>query len=200
MNLNLFPIKIFKVRYHGDIVSLKDLLLPRLNQCFDITKDNNQGSMRGDGLCSYNTVKNLNCWEELKPIVKFINEQAELYWKELGYAEYMKPGVFEMWANVYKKNSFIEFHNHSPIHMTASFYLQQPSNGGNLIFENPNITLLKHQPYNIDSIRYKSIFEQEIEVTTGDLIIFPGWLTHRTQPNLSNEDRIIIGSNICNVI
>jgi len=195
--LSLFPVKIFKATYNCDLANLKEIVLEKINS---VEKLHNQSSMRCDGFCSYNVLRDLNKIKEFSLLVDFINDQSQLYWKELQYATHMKPMVYEMWANVYKKNSFIDNHNHSPIHMTASFYLNQPLNGGNLSFENPNITLLKHQPYEIDNIRYNSIFEQEIEVNTGDLVIFPGWLNHRTKPNLSDEDRIIIGANVCNGI
>lgn len=166
---------------------------------FDLTKLNNQSSMRGEGICSYNVKRDLHLDPEFNTLVEFVNTHAQLYWKALGYNKSMRPEVYEMWTNIYKHESFIEMHNHSPIHMTASFYLKHPATGGNIVFEHPNATLLKHQPYEFDQIRYTA-FEQEVEVTSGTLVIFPGYLNHKTQPNLSNEDRVIIGSNVCNVL
>ena len=32
-------------------------------------------------------------------------------------------------------------------------------------------------------------------VKTGDLVMFPGWINHKSLPNESDEDRIIIGTN-----
>lgn len=155
--------------------------------------------MRGDGICSYNVKRDLHLDLAFSSLVEFINKHAQLYWKALNYNNAMRPEVYEMWTNIYKHESFIEMHNHSPIHLTASFYLHHPANGGNIIFEHPNATLLKHQPYEFNQIRYTA-FEQEVAVTTGTLVIFPGYINHKTQPNMSTEDRIIIGSNICNVI
>lgn len=195
----IFPIHIYVTQYPGDIKELRDALLPKIDPLFSLTKTNNQASMRGKGICSYNTARDLNLGPAFAPLVEFINSHAELYWKTLGYDNSMRPEVYEMWANIYKHESFIEMHNHSPIHMTASFYLAHPINGGNIVFEHPNATVLKHQPYDVNQIRYTA-FEQEISVTTGTLVIFPGYINHKTQPNMSTKDRIIIGSNICNVI
>lgn len=197
--IEIFPTRIYLTEYLGDIKELQTKILPKINSLFDITKENNQTSMRGEGICSYNAKRDLNLDPEFKTIVEFINAHSQQYWKELGYDNSMRPEVYEMWANIYKHGSFIETHNHSPIHLTASFYLHHPENGGNIVFENINSTLLKHQPYAFDQIRYNA-FEKEIPVTTGTLVIFPGYMNHRTQPNLSDEDRIIIGSNICNVL
>jgi uncharacterized protein (TIGR02466 family) len=198
--IDIFPVKIYKTSYTGDLESLKQSILPKLQECYERTTEFNQGSMRGDGLCSYNVMRDLQTWPEMQPLVKFINVHAELYWQALGYDANMRPGVFEMWSNIYKHDSFIDAHTHAPIHLTASFYLQMPENGGNIAFEHPNAVLMKHQPYALDGIRYGSTFEHEVTVKTGDLVFFPGWLTHKTKPNQSLEDRIIIGSNVCNVI
>jgi uncharacterized protein (TIGR02466 family) len=194
----IFPTLIHVTQYPGDLKALQDTLLPKINLLFDTTKINNQTSMRGEGICSYNIKRDLHLDPTFKILVEFVNEHAQLYWKELGYNQAMRPEVYEMWTNIYKQDSFIEMHNHSPIHMTASFYLQHPESGGNIVFEHPNATLLKHQPYAFDQIRYTA-FEQEVSVSTGTLVIFPGYMNHRTQPNMSADHRIIIGSNICNV-
>lgn len=194
----IFPTRIYVTQFPGDLTELQEKLLPKINSMFVDTKNNNQTSMRGDGICSYNIKRDLNLDPLFKPVVDFVNEHSQLYWKALGYDTSMRPEVYEMWTNIYKQDSFIEMHNHSPIHMTASFYLKHPSNGGNIVFEHPNATLLKHQPYNFDQIRYTA-FEQEVTVTSGTLVIFPGYMNHKTQPNMSTEDRIIIGSNVCNV-
>jgi uncharacterized protein (TIGR02466 family) len=198
--IDIFPVKIYKTSYTGDIDSLRNSILPKLLDCYNKTTEFNQGSMRGDGLCSYNVMRDLHKWPELKLLVDFINEHAWQYWKDIGYNTNQRPGVYEMWSNIYKHNSFIEAHTHAPIHMTASFYLDMPSDGGNIAFEHPNTTLLKHQPYPLDDIRYGTVFEHEVEIKTGDLVLFPGWLVHKTKPNNSMQDRIIIGSNICNVV
>lgn len=195
--LNLFPIPVHKIHYPGNTQEILDSIE---NYITDLPCNNNQSSMRGNGYCSYNTERNFHKLEQLQTLVKWIELQSLDYWKIIGYDNKQVPGVYEMWANVYKTDSYIESHNHSPIHMTASFYLQMPEGGGNLVFENPLSTLLKHQPYDLDAIRYTNVFDYEVTVNTGDLVIFPGYLTHKTKPNNSNQDRIILGANICNVV
>lgn len=192
---NIFPIKIYKTKFDGNLTDLKSIVIPRLDSVFEKTKTNNQGSMRG-GLCSYNAVRDLQHWPELKPYIDFLQEHAEIYWKELGYKK--EPKISEMWANKYSPGSFIDIHNHSPIAITVSFYLQKPANSGNICFVNPLETLLKHQPFSEldDRNNYHRMFNYNVEVNEGDVIMFPGWLQHETMPNDSEFDRIIIGTNI----
>lgn len=199
--VNIFPFKIYHVNSGFDCQWMLDTVNGVLNQSYKEATDNNQGFMRGDGLCSYNTSRELHTRREFKSLINFIEEHAQAYWKDLGYSDAQKPGVFEMWTNVYKKGSFIDMHSHSPVQMIASFYLQQPENAGNLVFEHPMMHLMKHQPYDPDLLRnHPEFWEYDVPVKTGDLILFPGYMNHKTRPNNSDQDRIMIGANICNVL
>lgn len=196
--LNLFPISVYKATYQGDVSLILQTVQEKISFWLDETRKNNQGSMRQNGLCSYNVKRDMHTWPELKPIVEFIEHHAQIYWKAIGYKSSMRPGVYEMWANKYPQGSFIDYHNHSPIHMTATFVLQAES--GNIVFENPLETLLKHQPYEVTAENFYTLFESGVESMPGDLIIFPGYLNHKTTVNESTIDRIILGANVCNVL
>jgi len=199
--INIFPTKIYHVSSGFDCQSMLDTVNVLLEKSYSSAKENNQEFMRGDGLCSYNTSRDLHTQTKFKSLVKFIEEHSHIYWKDLGYSPLQQPGVFEMWTNVYKTGSFIDVHAHSPVQMIASFYLQQPDNGGNLVFEHPMMSLMKHQPYDMDLVRnHPEFWEYHVPVKTGDLILFPGYLNHKTLPNNAIQDRIMIGANICNVL
>ena len=87
----------------------------------------------------------------------------------------------EMWANVSSYGHSNTLHNHGPYGKTLSgvLYLKTPPNSGNLQFILP-FDLNNYYPYT----------PQE-----GDLIIFPAFLSHSVEPNLSQEDRISIAFN-----
>jgi len=199
---SFFPVKIYKTEYTENLKALKKSLLPKLESVFEKTKLNNQDSMRGGGLCSYNAVRDIQHWPELKTFIDWIQPHIELYWKELGYDINRKPVIFEMWANRYDQGAFIDLHNHSPITITASFNLSKESNdSGNIVFENPLETLLKHQPIDHSNIdNYGSWFQEEIDIKEGNLIMFPGWLKHKTTKNTSKKPRIILGCNIVGLV
>lgn len=37
---------------------------------------------------------------------------------------------------------------------------------------------------------------KELKVKTNDVLVFPGWLNHRTQPNTTDTERIVMTYNI----
>lgn len=193
---NLFPIQIWKSSFPGDIEAQKRLILPEIQEILDKTKFSNQNSMRNDGLCSYNVCRNLNEKIEMQEIYEFVYNEIKKYWEQLNYS---KKGfeILENWVNKYPPNSYIDAHNHAPIALSASFYLQKPKNSGGISFEHPLSTLLKHQPFDFKQLEtYGNWFHSTIDIEEGDLVIFPSFLTHKTEINYSMSDRYIIGFNI----
>jgi uncharacterized protein (TIGR02466 family) len=190
MITNIFPTKIYKVKFTENLSTFKEKVMPILEEAFKKTLKDNQKSMRG-GLCSFNTVRDLHKLPEFQSYVDFVNQHLPIYWKELGYGG--RPHITQMWANIYPPGSFIESHNHSPTNATINFYLQKSSRSGNIVFEHPTETLLRHQPFTEES--YK-MFNYEVDAEEGDIVMFPGYLQHKSLPNRDVVDRIIIGTNV----
>jgi hypothetical protein len=76
---------------------------------------------------------------------------------------------------------------------TAVLYIDASPQQGNLILENPMDTVLMTQPIS-PTVTYPMV--KEIIVNSGDLIMFPGYLKHRVNPNVTDTDRLILGFNI----
>jgi uncharacterized protein (TIGR02466 family) len=194
-DIDIFATKIYKARYNKSIKDIESVLFEVVN--FDQVLKNNQGSMRGNGICSYVHKRDLQYDPRFSDVVEFITDSCKEYWKNCGFNSKYIPIIKEMWFNIYNMDSHIDLHNHSPMVTTCSFYIKKQLNNSNLVFENPLSTLLKHQPYSIDKETYHTLFENEINAETGDIVLFPGWLNHKTLPNKSTEQRIMIGANIC---
>lgn len=197
MLYNLFPVKIFKRNYPGNLVDLQTRIIPQLTKIFDESTAHNQASMRNGGICSVNVHNNIHSQIDLSAITTFVEQAATDYWKELDYVS-ATVKVNHAWANVYPPTAYIDIHNHIPAPIVASFYLKKPVDSGDLIFENPISTVLRYQPYKElnDPDGYVSAFDTTVEVSEGDVVLFPGWLMHKTQQNRSSENRIILGFNL----
>ena len=154
----------------------------------------NQVSMR-QGLCSYNYIRNLHTRSEFATLKEWINQEIQLYWQNLGYDSSRSARIKEMWLNVYPPGSWIDIHDHAPAPVVGTFYVQCEPGKANLILEHPLNILLKHQPLAglRDRGTYHDLNCHEISITTGDLVLFPGYLNHRSRPNSHNKDRIMIG-------
>lgn len=96
-----------------------------------------------------------------------------------------KLRLTELWANVNHYKDFNGAHTHGG-YVSGVFYLATPENSGNLVLCNPNVrsdvTLFRSDNY--------CIKPQELAC-----IIFPSWLEHYVEPNLSDEPRISMSFN-----
>jgi uncharacterized protein (TIGR02466 family) len=192
--LELFPTTVFKNFYpHTD--KIKKDLFSKLEIIFREAETNNNAFMRDGTLCSYNSNSYLHkdFPEETKDVIYFVEDTARQYWKKCKYHNELNPYVFQMWANSTPRGGWIHSHLHGNMPFTAVLYIDASPDQGNLILENPMDTILMNQPISPD-VEYPMC--KEIEVSSGDLIMFPGYLKHRVKPNNTDRQRLILGFNI----
>lgn len=111
----------------------------------------------------------------------------------LGYGQ-VRITPANCWANVSPKFASNKIHDHANCLLSGVYYLQTPKNCGNLMFYDPRSArtfykpLVKEfTPFTADAIAY--------EPQAGLLLIFPSWLNHGVEPNLSEIDRVSISFN-----
>lgn len=192
--VELFPTKIYRNTY-PDAYKLKDTVFSKISEIFNNTENNNNQFMQNGTLCSYHVEDNLHkkFSSELSHVTDFIEDCARAYWKENEYYEELSPFVLQMWANSTPRGGSVSSHLHGSIPFTGVLYVDASPEQGNLIIENPNDTLLMSQPINPLA---QQLMEYEVKVSTGDLILFPGWMKHRVKPNNTDKPRLILGFNI----
>lgn len=88
-------------------------------------------------------------------------------------------------------------HIHPSCHISGVYYLNNPENSGNIVFNNPD----KIKEYSLPSEycpKYNEYNSTDFEVykEEGVLVLFLSHITHYVQPNLNeNEERVIISFN-----
>ena len=95
-------------------------------------------------------------------------------------------------------SSFItinQSHNHPGSYLSAAYYVKAPENCGKFMVENPN-SVKKHFFPQIANKTELNMPVASIDVSEGDLLIFPGYLPHKVGKNESDEDRIVISFNV----
>jgi hypothetical protein len=95
---------------------------------------------------------------------------------------------FSWWANINVPGSRNTLHTHKEDEFSCVYYLQG-TDTGDLRFPNPANLLgdcCKTSPFTRDFL---------FAPIDGDLILFPSWLPHEVEPNLSNRERINVAFN-----
>ena len=102
--------------------------------------------------------------------------------KHLNECQIIKPGQeqeYFYWYNQYTKLSYHGWHDHQGIKWASIYYLE-------LSEDNP-VT------------EFRNFLTQDVirvNVKEGDIITFPGFMDHRSPPNLSGERKTIIACNL----
>ena len=119
------------------------------------------------------------------------------------YANYYIKNILEIdhklkqlnsWVTINKKGGYHPIHNHTNTFISVCFYPQ--ADKGGISFESipplQNKTNLTFKEINANVFNSNKL---TLHFSSGDLIIFPGWLDHSGEINDSNIDRIMIGVN-----
>ncbi len=189
--LDLFAVKIYKTKY-SNVQDIKDNLFPKLAELFEQTKENNVESMYDGTLCTYNTNALLQAYPETQNVISFAEEHARIYWNQLKYSPLLEPKVIQVWANETPHSGWVRSHLHGSMPLTGVLYVNASKEMGNLVIENPLDAILSSQPMDYKA---QELLHYEVEVETGDFVMFPGWIRHHVKPNTTNEKRLILGVN-----
>jgi uncharacterized protein (TIGR02466 family) len=97
----------------------------------------------------------------------------------------------ESWVNYSKQYQHHEKHHHLPHRISGVYYIKTNEQDGNLLFYPPSIAMdIEQEPSEISS-RLVSYAPKE-----GKIILFPSWVEHSVQSNITNSTRISISFNI----
>ena len=121
------------------------------------------------------------------------------YWEILGYvAADIQP--IASWANSHQAGDYTKEHSHSAgsrqAHVGSVYYIDKQQ-GGDLEFANPLDYVHRLTPRGGEI--GDMLISESVETETGDFILFPGWLRHRTQPTPTPRKAISINFTGFNV-
>jgi uncharacterized protein (TIGR02466 family) len=184
--VNAFPGLIYKTHFDGELEGIASIAL-------DLCK--NQGKsyvLETGGKSTYNVINNAILRPECFELHEFvINSHYEVWnhWKLVNRPRF----VHSSWFNWHPPGASTEEHEHSGVHLVCVVYLKNPAGGGNIQFKDPMQQIWASYPRE-DQLAFDW---STVEVKTGDVLFFPGFLRHRTEPNNSTEDRLVLTTNVC---
>jgi len=134
--------------------------------------------------------------DEMKLFVTTIEEQANTLHKEIGLNDKFKQIISNVWININKPLNYNKAHMHPHSCLSGVYYVKAEERSGCIEMLNPVTSFYHTIP--TDAIGKPGSFNSQLctlPPSPGLLIMFPSWLMHYTQPNLSKEDRISIAFN-----
>lgn len=96
------------------------------------------------------------------------------------------------WINRHGHNGETIAHNHGFSSLSCVAYISLPDQSGFTQFQDPH--------YALKNLHETSSLQEycSVPVKQGDVLFFPGWMTHKSEKNHGVEDRVILSANIVN--
>ena len=180
---NPWPSLIYKSHYDGNLTEMVEVSSAI---CKSIVENH---SLEAGGKSTWDrniSILDLPEFSHLKQWLIDVHSEAWLAW---GFNDHRRH-LHKSWVNWHPPGATTLEHDHGAVHLVIVVYLQQPENGGNIQFKDPLQYHWASYP-SPDTDNWKTI-----TVSTGDILFFPGFLRHRTEPNTSTEDRFVLTANI----
>ncbi len=127
--------------------------------------------------------------EVFAPLVDAIHSVAETIASNLDYHPGAKLKIDQMWAMANPPGAFNRNHQHPHSLWSGVYYVQVPDNAGALVFSDPRpgnvMFCAQHRPGAVPPP--EASLTIEYEPVEGTLMMFPGFLAHSVEPNLSEK-------------
>ena len=189
----LFPEPVFKYK----IKNFEKLNIELSKYIYDLYDKDNKGVKRSN-VNGWHS-KNFDLSDKKSIQHKFFLSLGEYVFhafKHYGWKiDPKKTVIKEMWAIINKKGNFNVIHTHPNCYMSAAYYVKAPKNCGEFIVESPNAAKRYAYP-KIENDNELNMQVAKIDISEGDLLLFPSYLPHKVGVNESDEDRIVISFNI----
>jgi uncharacterized protein (TIGR02466 family) len=190
IDVNPFEPIIIKAHYDGFDWSKLESICKKLIKDSNITTDmeNEHGMSSVTNKIQPHTIKEFtDFYKWLQPIASYIvTKEWDFFYKDVS--------ILNSWVNVHYTGGITREHHHASTPIVAATYLNMPENGGFIEYKDP-------------SEHFKGFFDRnesdelapwkQVNVVSGDVLLFPGWVRHRTQANENLcESRWVLTTNI----
>jgi len=185
---SIFPTEIFTIQANG----IDNEKLARIILSMESTQESVSSFEGWKG--SYALLNH----EDFRWVIDFWAENLGFILNRYNFREDLHVEICNMWPNVNRPKDANKQHIHAGVNFSFIYYIKVPRDSGNLVIVDPRVmrkmTHEHHLLKNSDDPKTKeNIIVPAIE---GEFIIFPSYLEHYVEPNMSYEPRISISGNI----
>jgi uncharacterized protein (TIGR02466 family) len=184
-NIDIFKTSVYSFKLN---LNLDDVY----KYCIEYEKNNKSNNKSGVGSFQSNDLDLNNATTNLIAI-SFL--ECANFIAHNNYKIKNKLDLNNFWFNINRHKDFNLEHDHPNSVLSGVYYVKIPKNSGDLIFKNNNN---KHLYLPDDClIEYNTLNSSSYFLPPQEncLHIFPSWLIHYVEPNLSNEERISFSFN-----
>ena len=166
-----------------------------LQYIYDLKQSDPEGTQKSNNLGWHS--KNMNMGDEtIKEFFQGISTQIKEVSEDMCWdLKNFQLKITNCWSIINKKLASNAGHIHANSLISSAYYIKAKKNSGNLIFDDPRpAASIKKGPYK--SLGVWNEGNVSITPHEGLLVMFPSYLVHHVQPNMSDDERIILSFNL----
>tara|TARA_B100000575_G_scaffold279920_1_gene268814 strand:- start:12776 stop:13366 length:591 start_codon:yes stop_codon:yes gene_type:complete len=134
--------------------------------------------------------------DEPKKFINMISPNINTVIKDMDWnMNTQKVNISSMWAIINFGGSENARHHHGNNYISAAYYVRAPEKSGDIVFYDPRPAPVYFHPHS-NKPNMLNAMVNSITPVEGLLVLFPSYLEHSVNPNLSNNERIVISFNI----
>ena len=103
--------------------------------------------------------------------------------------------ITSMWAIINSGGNANARHHHGNSAVSGAYYVRAPKDSGDIVFYDPRPAPIYFHPKS-NKPNLLNAMVNSISPAEGVLVLFPSYLDHSVNANLSNDERIVISFNI----
>jgi uncharacterized protein (TIGR02466 family) len=103
--------------------------------------------------------------------------------------------ISSMWAIINEKGAWNQKHQHSNSDISAAYYVTAHEGCGDIVFYDPRPARVYKRPIAKSPNKLNGTVNS-IKPEAGMLVLFPSYLDHSVNPNISDKKRIVISFNL----
>ena len=132
------------------------------------------------------------------PVFQPLVNELFVMMKEVWQEEWLErePVLGNMWANINPPGGYNKPHVHPNSTFSGVYYIKCSPDCGKLVCNDPRPGVQTHMPTRKEGKPPKELWrEVHLDPQENRVIVFPAWLWHCVEPNLSNDIRISVSFN-----
>jgi uncharacterized protein (TIGR02466 family) len=186
----IFPVPIWEFTY-SEAEAFREKIVPMFKD-IENKNPNKEMTYTKEGYTSYGPITNILDYDECKEMKNFIMGNVVEAVKDLGLEGYCN--MTGSWFNNNRKYSSHGPHNHVPDTISGIYYVQAEENDARISFHDQN--KISNWPWKAPSvINDMTRRVHSFKPKTGRLLLFPSYIEHSVEQQLTDNERISISFN-----
>ena len=192
---------LFATRLYEAIIDDGALLAELGHSIRSLAEDDEAGKRwsREKGYKGYTSYASLNDLPKRDPsfadLQKLLVRHAAKFAEELAFDLGRKPKLDSLWVNLLKPGGHHSAHIHPHSILSGTLYVQVPSGGGLIRYEDPRLPMMMAAPVRREDAPEELRPFVTVEPRPGLLLMWESWLRHEVLPSTARQDRLSISFN-----